>query len=260
MFFLPGGIDLALAGDSQGVSRELSVAKALAANRSLITQYTTDYIRLKKEADKADSGELRSQLEKLKYKINALGEDRANLFSMLSERRLAHELMKDVLTKESGIQRILVEELQPDQPQAPSFAASPNFSLELLHERALQFAASHQYEEAEKIYEEIILKDPDDDQAYVIMGHISLLMGDYAKAEEAFRNAVSIDPENIQEITPFYENIVVQNPNDTQAFTNLGYAYLILGEFLKAREAFKNALDINPDNQIAQNGMATLEN
>ena len=91
------------------------------------------------------------------------------------------------------------------------------------------------------------------------MGHTYLLSGSYEKAEAAFQNAAHIDPENLNEITPFYENIVLQNPEDDSAHTNLGYAYLILGEFVKAKEAFQDALSINPENGQALNGLHALE-
>jgi Tfp pilus assembly protein PilF len=127
-----------------------------------------------------------------------------------------------------------------------------------MHERALRYVAQQDLEKASKLYEEIILIDPEDDQAYVIMGHTYLLTGHYEKAEHAFKNAVHIDPANADEIVPFYQNIIMQNANDDVAYNNLGYAYLILGDYLNARDAFLRALELNPDNAAAQDGMTTL--
>ena len=114
-------------------------------------------------------------------------------------------------------------------------------------------------EEAARVYEEITLRSPEDDQAFIILGHVYLLSGDYEKAELAFHNAASIDSENLRQILPFYENLVIQTPDDDQAHSNLGYARLILGDFAGAREAFQDALSINGDNDSALKGLILLE-
>ena len=115
--------------------------------------------------------------------------------------------------------------------------------------------ALENFKKALELYEEIVLKNPEDDQAYLIMGHIYLMSGDYQKSENSFQNAVHIYPDNIHEITPFYENKILKNPDDDAAYADLGYAYLILEDFLKAKSAFKNALSINPYNQTAAEGL-----
>ena len=101
-----------------------------------------------------------------------------------------------------------------------------------------------------------MLTDPEDDEAYLILGHTYLLSGEYVKAEEAFQNAVHIDPANIREIAPFYQNLLLENPGDDQAHSNLGYALLILGNFTEAKQAFQDALSINPQNADANAGLA----
>ncbi len=141
----------------------------------------------------------------------------------------------------------------------PSLPLPAQETLAQKHERALRYVASQELEKASKLYEEIILDDPDDDQAYIIMGHTYILTGKYDKAENAFKNAVHIDPANVDEITPFYQNIIMQNPNDDMAYNNLGYACLILGDYVKARDAFMQCLELNPENAAARDGMKTLE-
>lgn len=127
-----------------------------------------------------------------------------------------------------------------------------------LHEKALEYVSNKEFGKAQKLYEEIVLMDPDDDQAYLILGHIHLLRAEFDKAEESFANAVDIDEENLDEITPFYENMILQDPNDDRARTYLGYAYLMLGEYLSAQDAFKDALELNPTNALAAQGLAYI--
>ena len=128
-----------------------------------------------------------------------------------------------------------------------------------LHEKALKHTEKKQFESAARVYEEIVLLDPEDDEAYLIMGHNYLLAGQYDKADAAFHNAVDIRAENFDEILPFYQNIVMQNPDDDRAYSNLGYAYLILGDGIRARQAFRDALAIAADNADAARGLSIIE-
>ncbi len=128
-----------------------------------------------------------------------------------------------------------------------------------LHEKALEYVSNREFDKAAKLYEEIVLIDPNDDQAYLILGHIHLLNAEFDKAEAAFTNAVDIDTQNMNEITPFYENMILRDPDDDKARTYLGYAYLILGEYLSAQAAFKDALELNPANGLARQGLGYIQ-
>lgn len=240
--------------------------KQLQANRSLLTRYRAEYTKLKPQEEEGFSPSLNRKLDNLKYKILALEEDRSKLLVLLPQARQAHEIMKDLLIRKESV--VLFEEEAARAPKkvmaraetAPRTRKDAALSsLNAMHEEALEYVAAQRYDKAAKIYEEIILVNPDDDQAYIIMGHIYLLSGMYDKAEEAFMNAVHIDPENTTEIAPFYENLTMQNPSDDTAYSNLGYAYMILGEFIKAKQAFKDALQINPANQPATQGIQFLD-
>ena len=57
---------------------------------------------------------------------------------------------------------------------------------------------------------------------------------------------------------PFYQNIVLQNPGDDTAYSNLGFVYLMVGDYLKAQEAFKDALGIDPENTEAKKGLKVI--
>ena len=68
--------------------------------------------------------------------------------------------------------------------------------LEKMHRRAEQQLLVSDFETALKIYEEIILREPDDDTAYAAMGQIYLIRGQFKKAHDAFQSALEIDPDN----------------------------------------------------------------
>lgn len=196
------------------------ISKSLEINRSLVARLEAEQTALNKKRVENPSAVSEKDLENLNYKIQALHEDAARLRASLPK--------------------------------------SADDEINRMHERALELAGQNNFKKALELYEEIVLKNPDDDQAYLIMGHIYLMSGEYERSESAFQNAVHIDRDNRDEIAPFYENKILQNPDDDVAYANLGYAYLILGDTTKAQSAFKNALSINPYNRIAMNGLKLI--
>lgn len=55
-----------------------------------------------------------------------------------------------------------------------------------------------------------------------------------------------------------YSDILLMEPDDEVAYTNLGQIHMILGQQKRAHEAFKNALDINPNNETAIVGIQKI--
>lgn len=66
-------------------------------------------------------------------------------------------------------------------------------------------------------------------------------------AENKFRQAVNV-----------YTEIILLEPDDESAYANLGRAYMILGDRDRAKDAFRNALEINPDNPMSLVGLKRL--
>ena len=65
-----------------------------------------------------------------------------------------------------------------------------------LHEEAEVLVAEDRYREAVDVYLEIVLAEPDDEAAYTNLGHSYMILGDFKRAEDAFQNALHINPEN----------------------------------------------------------------
>ena len=221
---------------------------SLEANQSLLNQCRNEYVLLKNQLADHPSETLKRKMRDLIDKIRLLEEDSAELKSFLPPSRQAQGFLEELMTRKNR-----AEETRHIPRQRIPADDEEVFKM---HEKALKCVSEKRYNEALEIYQDIVIKNPDDDQAYLIMGHTYLLTGQYQKAERAFNYAVNIDPQNINEITPFYENMVLQNPDDDMAYTELGYAYLIVGNLGKAQSAFGEAVHINPENAPAQRGSA----
>lgn len=80
-----------------------------------------------------------------------------------------------------------------------------------------------------------------------------------AQLEQMHRQAETLITENrFREAVRLYSDIILVEPDDEIAYANMGHAYLILGDYGRAREAFLNALHINPENEMAYIGMQKI--
>jgi len=98
--------------------------------------------------------------------------------------------------------------------------------------------------------------------------------GEYAEARDAYRNAVSIDPEYLDawialayayvqsnmmdEAADAYQHALSIEPDNIPALKGIGYVYSRLGRDQEALNAFDHALQINPDDPTSwlQKGLA----
>lgn len=98
------------------------------------------------------------------------------------------------------------------------------------------------------------------------------------RAEETIqKNFTSVRPEEMNQIDHLHEHaghlieqkdfrgaidvyweILLTEPDDDRAYTHLGQAYMVLGDFKRAEDAFKNALHIDPDNEVAALGLRKI--
>lgn len=222
---------------------------ALQINRKLITDLSEEYQKLHARQVEHFSQNTEKKMHDLEVEIVSLNSDALRLEHSLAQQMQAEEMLKGLIARK-------LAEIRSDAlPQTPASGRDLAYKL---HSQALAEVEAGRLDEAVKLYQEVILNNPNDDEAYLIMGHCELMLGHYEKAELAFHSSISIDPQNINDITPFYENRILRDPNDDQAYADLGYAWLMLGDFLKAKEAFRNALSINPQNEPSLRGMETI--
>lgn len=234
--------------------RYVTVLRSLSINRSFLTAAEAEYAALMKEDAQTHSETNARRLENLRYKIQALQEDAERLQASLPKDLKADEYMKELLVRQEklgGAQNRI-------DPEAEKRIEEKVQSIWRLHERALRAIAEKNYAHAQTLYEEILMMSPDDEEAYLLLGHTCLISGDYEKAGLAFHNAIDIRPSNMQEIPRLYQNILVENPTDDAAMTELGYAYLLLGNANGARQSFEEAVKLNPANSEARRGLLEL--
>jgi tetratricopeptide (TPR) repeat protein len=232
----------------------VSALRSLAINRSLLTKAEAEYQALLDEEHQGASVNISKLLENLRYKIQAYRDDAQRLQDALPGDVRAEEFLKELVQRQTQTSRPNPVDTEKDKKIEEKVR-----SIYRLHEEALSYVAKNRYEDAEKIYQEIVLLSPDDDEAYLLLGHTCLAAGHYEKAGEAFRNAIHIDPANAQEIPRLYENILVENPSDDEAMAQLGFSHLFLGNARQARQFFEEALKLNASNQVARRGLMELQ-
>jgi len=219
----------------------IQTLRSLSINRSLLTRSETEYQSLLEEERQGVSGNIAERLSNLRYKIQAFKEDARRLGAQLPGNVRADEFLKEMVNLET--EKKIGEKVR---------------SIYGMHEKALSYVAQDRYDEAEKMYAEIVLLSPDDDEAYLLLGHTRLAAGHYEKAGEAFGNAIHINPANAREIPRLYENVLVENPSDNEVMARLGFSHLLLGNASQARQFFEEALKLDPSNETARRGLMEL--
>lgn len=234
-----------------------SALRALELNRLIRASCKDEVISLRQGLPASKSyPDTLSKLKRAHLKWRALRQDTERLWDSLSASQQAAEFLKDTISASKW--RSVNVKPKVDLPERLHLKGT-GANTAPLHEKALRLVEEGLYEEAVGIYEDIILKDPNDDQAYLILGHVYMLLDRFRDAEESFMNSVHIDQRNSADIIPFYDNLVLQNPRDDGAFARLGYACVIVGDLPKAVDAFRTALDLNPDNPAALAGLKNIQ-
>ena len=94
---------------------------------------------------------------------------------------------------------LLVLNLSAEAQMEQSFTTTTPEKLDelnALHEKADHLIVENNFKEAINVYWDILLIEPDDEAAYVNMGHAYMILGDFGRAKDAFKNALHINPEN----------------------------------------------------------------
>ncbi len=100
-------------------------------------------------------------------------------------------------------------------------------------------------ESARRFYQNVLRKHPTHAHAHHRLGVVADKMQHFAEAERHYESALNyMSPDNRQEIS-----IV---------FSDLGYSYLLRGDFPQSERALNNALAYHPDSRIAIRNLALL--
>ena len=116
--------------------------------------------------------------------------------------------------------------------------------------------------EAKKIFKSVIQGHPDTAEAHQLLGLIYAAQEDFTKAQECFKEAVRIDPNNatynsnyantlqdtwkIEESLPYYQKAIDLKPDFVDAHFNMGNSYRKLQRFSEALKCYESGKKLNP--------------
>ena len=128
--------------------------------------------------------------------------------------------------------------------------------------RAAYFLDRKDLKKAKKIYEIILLSQPNNLDANNNIGLIFYKLGNFEEAIIFFKKAISIDPnfyeahsnlgavykiqKKYDEAKEIYNKIIIINPNYAQAYNNLGVIFEEQNKFDQSKSYYKKAIEINP--------------
>jgi len=118
-----------------------------------------------------------------------------------------------------------------------------------------------EYEKAIKIFDEILEIYPTDSKIFEMKGlALSNLRLESTLAMQPQQNVSPHDPSNFNKLSmlEFYKALEI-NPNSVLALNGMGLGFGNFGEYSEAKQYFKKALEIDPDNEITQNYLHSLE-
>jgi hypothetical protein len=118
-----------------------------------------------------------------------------------------------------------------------------------------------EYENAIKIYDKILKIYPTDSKIFEMKGvALSNLRLESTLAMQPQHNVSPLDPSNLNKssMLEFYKALEI-NPNSVLALNGMGLGFGNFGEYSVAEQYFKKSLEINPDNEVTQNYLYSLE-
>ena len=118
------------------------------------------------------------------------------------------------------------------------------------------------YEKAIKLYDEMLETYPTEYKIFEMKAiALSNLRLESTLAMQPQQNTSKYDGSNLNRLsmTEFYK-ILELDPNNVFALNGMGVGFGNFGEYTEAEKYFKKSLEINPDNNITQNYLISLEN
>ncbi|MBL6974579.1 MAG: tetratricopeptide repeat protein [Deltaproteobacteria bacterium] len=129
--------------------------------------------------------------------------------------------------------------------------------------------------EAKKIFDAIIAEDPDNETANNALALYWLFRGVRDTAEDFVKKVLMMKPKNVVALNTrglinlmagklniakwvFEEKALKEDPNSTEAWTNLGLTYMKMGRTPEAVTSFEKAIKLNRDNVPARMNVAAI--
>ena len=138
-----------------------------------------------------------------------------------------------------------------------------DLNIEEIFTLAGQEYKKNNFKSAEKLYKEILKKNPNHFDSIVLLGTLLAQSGKLEKAKQFFQKAIKINPNSsnvnynlglafkelgeYKKAVSHYEKAIKIKPEYFIAHNNLGIIFYKLGEFQKAKSCYERAIQINPD-------------
>jgi Tfp pilus assembly protein PilF len=163
--------------------------------------------------------------------------------------------------------------LQACEPSSPLLGGVKNAAKQALAHRRIGSALDRlgRFEQAENAYRTALKLSPNDPRVWNDAGYSYYLQSRWADAERALKTADSLEPNNSRILTNLGLTLAAQGKTDDAlaAFskaggravghTNLAFILAAMGKEDQAFKHYQLALEYQPQNQIAQQGMAALQ-
>ena len=131
----------------------------------------------------------------------------AMVYADLGDNKSASEMLRKVADKSPGMRTLTALAGTYEQMRDYALAAetlkkalefSPGSNPELTRALAQNLMLAERYDEALKVYQELLAADPKDAQSQLRVSQIYRQKNDFAKAREASRKALEIDPDSLE--------------------------------------------------------------
>ena len=149
-----------------------------------------------------------------------------------------------------------------------------NYKLKEKEKFAYNAVLAGQYEIAIELYKSILAKDPKNNYAKYALATVYQKLGQYRQSKTLYQDLLKQEPENKQEIINNIINIMIeetpreasyllgrlsqQNPDSAFICVNAALANEKIGNYNKAIEYYKKAVNIEPDNASYYYNLAIL--
>ena len=142
-----------------------------------------------------------------------------------------------------------------------AFGQEVNDRNELLVKTAEPFSKG-EYEKAIRIFDEILKNNPNDIEIIQLKGlALSNLRLEATLAMQPQQNLSPRDPSNLNKLSmiEFYKALEI-NPNSVLALNGIATGFGNFGEYSEAERYFKKSLAIEPNNDVIQNYLVSIQN
>ncbi|MEW6498406.1 MAG: tetratricopeptide repeat protein, partial [Cyanobacteriota bacterium] len=160
------------------------------------------------------------------------------------------------------------------QLKLEEFEAGIGDLIKLLDTEGAKRLQAGQFQQAERIYGQIIEQDSTNSEAYKNLGTAVFKQGKLEEALAYYQQALALEPNDanlyyqlglilhkqgkLEEALAYYQQCLTLNPNQATAHYNLGSAFQMRGKLEEALNCYQQALTLEPNFVLAQQNLGTI--